>query len=190
MTEGKLFYVTGPSGSGKDSLIRYARERLASNSGVVFAHRYITRPAEPSGENHIALSKAEFEVRLKAGLFAMHWRSHDLSYGIGREIDFWLSRGCSVVINGSREYLPHARHLYPALTVIAIAAPPELLAARLRARGRETEDEIAERIDRAKQFPLPDGPLELIQNDADLATAGERLIHILTAASSSKRGVA
>lgn len=76
MAEGALFYVVGASGSGKDSLLRYGRERLAGDPGVVFAHRYITRPVELHGENHVALAEPEFDARLKAGLFAMHWDSH------------------------------------------------------------------------------------------------------------------
>lgn len=37
MAKGRLFYVIGPSGSGKDSLMRYGRERLAAHPGAVFA---------------------------------------------------------------------------------------------------------------------------------------------------------
>lgn len=179
MAEGRLFYVIGPSGSGKDSLMRYGRERLASNPGVVFAHRYITRPVELNGENHVALTEAEFDARLAAGLFAMHWGSHGLHYGIGREINLWLAKGCNVVMNGSREYLPEARRLYPALTAVLVTVSPEVLAERLRTRGRETEDQIARRIERAGQFMRPQGQLEIIQNDSDLEVAGERLIQLL-----------
>ncbi|MEJ5269662.1 MAG: phosphonate metabolism protein/1,5-bisphosphokinase (PRPP-forming) PhnN [Hydrogenophilus sp.] len=185
MAEGKLFYIIGPSGSGKDSLMRYGRQRLASNPGVVFAHRYITRPVELHGENHIALTEAEFDARLAAGLFAMHWRSHGLRYGVGQEINLWLAKGCNVVVNGSREYLQEARRLYPALTAVFVTVSPEVLAARLRARGRETEEQIAERIARARPFMRPEGPLEVIENDADLEVAGERLVQLLTNAAAS-----
>lgn len=166
MAEGRLFYVIGPSSSGKDSLLRYARARLGPVSRVVFAHRYITRPVDVNGENHVALTEAEFEARLAAGLFAMHWRSHGYRYGIGREIDLRLAKGCHVAVNGSREYLPQARRLYPALTAIMIAVSPEVLADRLRARGRETEEQITQRIARAKQFVCPEEDLQIIQTTA------------------------
>ena len=184
MAEGRIFYVIGPSGSGKDSVMRYAREQLASNAyavkNTVFAHRYITRPVETQGENHIALSEAEFDARLSAGLFAMHWTSHGLRYGIGHEIGLWMSRGCNVVINGSREYLGEARQRFPELVAVMISVSPEVLARRLRQRGRESEQQIAERLERAAQFNHHNIPMEVIRNDKDLAEAGAHLIKLLT----------
>lgn len=181
MAEGRLFYVIGASGSGKDSLLRYARERLAGDPGVVFAHRYITRPVELHGENHVALAEAEFDARLAAGLFAMHWESHGLSYGIGREINLWLAKGCQVLMNGSREYLEEARRRYPGLVAVLVTVTPETLGNRLRARGRETEEQIARRLERARQFAWPSGCVEIVENDGELAEAGERLVGLLNA---------
>ena len=66
---GRLVYVVGPSGAGKDSIIAYARERLGANCHV-FARRHITRPADSGGEDHIAISQADFERDRAAGRFA------------------------------------------------------------------------------------------------------------------------
>jgi ribose 1,5-bisphosphokinase len=116
----------------------------------------------------------------------MHWSSHGLRYGIGQEINFWLAKGCNVVMNGSREYLAQARRRYPALTAILVTVSPEILAARLRARGRETEDQISERIVRARQFMRPEGRLEIIENDTELHVAGDRLVQLLSVTSTSE----
>ena len=105
---GVLLYVIGASGSGKDSLINYARESLEQNFRVVFAHRYITRPQDAGGENHVALSEAEFDSRLAQKLIPLHWRSHGLRYGIGCELNQWLAKGLTVILNGSRGYLSEA----------------------------------------------------------------------------------
>lgn len=180
MAEGKLFYIIGPSGSGKDSLIRYGRKRLAGNPGIVFAHRYITRPVELLGENHVALTETEFDARLAADLFAMFWSSHGLHYGIGQEINIWLAKGCHVIMNGSREYLPQARRSYPALIPLLVTVSPEILAARLRARGRETEEQIALRLERATEFIPPEAQVEIIRNDGELHRAGERFVQLLS----------
>ena len=181
MAEGTLFYVVGPSGSGKDSLLRYAREHLAGDPGVVFAHRYITRPVEVDGENHIALTQDEFEARLCADLFAMHWESHGLRYGIGREIHLWLARGCHVMMNGSRAYLQQARDCYPGLTTVWVEVSADIQAARLRARGRENAAQIAARVARAEQFLPSDNGVHVIRNDGPLEQGGEQLLALIGA---------
>ena len=164
--------------------MRCAREQLAGNPAILFARRYITRPQDAAGENHIALSEAEFDARLAAGLFVMHWRSHGLRYGIGQEISSWLAQGWNVVMNGSREYLAQARQRFPELVAVMISVSPEVLAERLRRRGRESERQIAERLERAALFnPLAtadDMPLQEIQNDYDLAAAAAQLITLVT----------
>lgn len=180
MVKGKLFYIIGPSGSGKDSLIRYGRKRLAGDPGIVFAHRYITRPVELHGENHVALTEAEFDARLAADLFTMFWSSHGLRYGIGREINVWLAKGCNVVMNGSREYLPEARRRYPALMALLVTVSPEILAARLRTRGRETEEQITLRLKRARVFMPPEAQVEIIANNGELHEAGECFVQLLS----------
>ena len=58
---GKLIWLMGPSGSGKDSLL--AEFRLREQTQLLVAHRYITRDASAGSENHIALSEREFFSR-------------------------------------------------------------------------------------------------------------------------------
>jgi len=179
---GQLYYLIGPSGGGKDSLISYVRNRLNGNGSVFFAHRYITRAPEAEGENHVALSREEFLQRLKKGLFAMHWHSYGCYYGIGIEIDHWLSKGCQVLVNGSRSYLPEARRRYPDLKVILIEVSLEVLKRRLEARGRETPEQIQARLERNNQIndALVIIPHAVINNDGALDKAGEMLIqHLL-----------
>ncbi|MCG5536794.1 phosphonate metabolism protein/1,5-bisphosphokinase (PRPP-forming) PhnN [Ectothiorhodospira mobilis] len=179
---GKLFYVIGPSGAGKDTLLCHAREQLAGSDGIVFAHRYITRPVEVAGENHIALSPDEFESRRRQGLFAMHWDSHGLSYGLGVEIDLWLEKGLHVVMNGSRAYLPEATRLYPdALHPIRVRVDPSVLRTRLEARGRESAAQINERLAGAMAFESLDHPrLIELDNSAALEQSTAALVEVLT----------
>jgi ribose 1,5-bisphosphokinase len=180
MPDERLYYVIGASGSGKDSIIGWARARLAGHPGIVFTHRYITRPAGAGGENHVALTEAEFDARLATGMFAMHWASHGLRYGIGNEINLWLAKELTVVLNGSREYLGSAAAIYPALTPVLIEVSPEVLRRRLLARGRETPERVEQRIERAVAFADPDHPRTVcIRNDADIETAGHAFVDLL-----------
>ena len=174
--QGRLVHVMGPSGAGKDTLIDYARARVDS-SAVIFAHRFITRPAGAGGENHITLSEAEFSARREAGLFALSWHSHGFWYGISREIDLWLDRGLTVVVSGSRAAWPLARARYPNLLGLVIDAPAEIRAARLKARGRENERAVRARLDREVSLPLEG--LHRLFNDGPIAAAGEELVKFL-----------
>ncbi|HTV37381.1 MAG TPA: phosphonate metabolism protein/1,5-bisphosphokinase (PRPP-forming) PhnN [Xanthobacteraceae bacterium] len=174
--QGRLVHVMGPSGAGKDTLLDYARARV-DPAAVIFAHRFITRPAESSGENHITLSEPEFLARRESGLFALTWHSHGFWYGISAEIDLWLERGFAVVVSGSRAAWPLAKARYPNLLGLMIDAPAEIRAARLMARGREDERAIRARLDRDVSLPLEG--LHLLCNDGPIAVAGEALVKFL-----------
>jgi len=176
---GKLFYVIGASGVGKDSLLRYALQRLEGEP-VVFAHRYITRPVELQGENHIQLSEAEFKKRLDQGCFKFDWQSHGLHYGVGIEVDYWLGKGLNVVMNGSRAYLEDAIAKHPDLITLLVKVEPALLRQRLVERGRENEQQIDKRIQRATEFSNLSAPnMHIIENNNELAVAGDKLIDLL-----------
>lgn len=175
---GHLVYVMGPSGAGKDSLFTYARNALALEP-VVFAHRYITRPAG-RGENHIALSVAEFSGRSAHGLFALEWVSHETHYGVGIEIDAWLAQGCTVVVNGSRQHLREALARYPLAYLVHVDAAPHIRAARLGARERETAGQVAARLARHVPFQVPEGVrMTTIDNSGSLETAGQAFVSVL-----------
>ncbi len=179
---GVLIYVIGASGSGKDSLMRFAREALAADSRVVFAHRYITRPHDAGGENHVALSEPEFEARVARKLFPLHWHSHGIRYGIGCEVNHWLAKGLTVILNGSRAYLPEAARNYPELVPVLIEASPEILRARLQMRGRETADEVDARLLRAHEFErLQHARLLRFSNDASLRESGPAFVELIRA---------
>lgn len=175
----RLLYIVGPSGSGKDTIIAYVRGKLAGNARVQFAHRYITRPADLAGENHIALSQAEFNARVQAGLFAMHWYSHGNGYGIGTEINQWLGKGITVVVNGSREYMPIAMQHYPELLPVTIDVSHDVLKTRLLNRGRETEAQIDARLSRNRVLQLTHPAGIVVSNNGALECAGEQLLNLI-----------
>lgn len=161
--------------------MQYAREKLAKHSGICFAHRYITRPADAGGENHVALSTDEFLARTQANLFALHWQSHGLSYGIGIEINQWLAKGVTVVVNGSREYLPMARQRYPELLPVLVEVSEATLRDRLSSRSRETLEEIELRLQRNRDLRLRGCFSAIIRNEDTLAVGGEALVSLIQA---------
>ena len=177
----ELFYIIGASGVGKDSLIKYLRRHLQPGAQVVIAHRYITRPYDASGENHIELSETEFANRMYWGCFALEWYSHKTWHGVGIKNDQWLSDGLSVVVNGSRAYLDEATHLYPDLIPVLITSDYAQLRQRLISRGRESVEQIEHRLETARVLDrqLQHPRLQRIANSGPIELAGEQLMKLV-----------
>ncbi len=177
---GTLVLVVGPSGAGKDSVIDEARKRLIGNGRYVFAVRSITRAADAGGEFHESLTEDQFEARRQAGGFLLSWQAHGLSYGIPAAYLQKLEQGCIVIANVSRLSIEEARAKCPGrVRVVAVTAPRDVLAERLARRGRETQDEIRERLARTPPF-IVDGPgVWELKNDGPLKEAGNAFADFL-----------
>ncbi len=174
-----IHYIIGASGAGKDSIMIELRKKINADFPVLFAHRYITRPTELGGENYVSLTEEEFQLRQHAGLFAMHWSSNKFLYGIGSEINEWLQMGFEVVVNGSREYLPIASRYYPSLQIYHIQVDPEILFERLVKRGRETKEEISNRMKKVDAFKVEHPNLHNIYNNANLQVAVQEIYNCM-----------
>lgn len=153
MKQGRLIAVVGPSGVGKDSVM----EGLATaDPSLHLVRRTITRAPELGGEDYDAVNVAEFEDMAARGQFAVHWGAHDLLYGIPASIQTVLADGQDCLANFSRSALRAGDAAFAHFCVLNITARPETLAARLAARGREKQTQIAKRLAQATK-PLPDG---------------------------------
>ena len=144
---GRLVYVMGASGAGKDSLLEALR--LSSALPLAFAVRYITRPASEGGEKHIPLSRSRFEQLAARGFFALHWTSHGRCYGISASSALALEQGFFLLVNGSRAAFPQVLHLYPDVLPVLVSAPAHVLRERLLQRGRESGEELERRLNTA-----------------------------------------
>jgi len=171
MAEGRLILVVGPSGAGKDTLIAAAAAALADEPLYDFPKRQITRAGDAGGEDHIAVSLAEYAARRESGGYALHWEAHGLSYGIPSSIDAVIAAGVTVVVNTSRTIIEAARAHYPNLRVIFVTAPIEVLARRIAARGRESANDVAMRLARAAIIAPSGSDVIELHNDGSILEA-------------------
>lgn len=170
-----LWAVVGPSGVGKDTLMQAAKARAPE---IKLVRRVITRP-HGGGEDFTQVSEARFAAMKAQGAFVLDWQAHGLHYGIPAEVVADLEAGHTALFNGSRAMLAQAVRAFPALRVLHITASDAVLAARLRARGRETDADIAQRLERAR-LPLPEGlDITHVDNSGDLDRAVEAVLAAL-----------
>lgn len=179
-----IWAVVGPSGVGKDTLMQAV---AAARPDVALVRRVITRAADLGGEAFDAVEEAAFDARLAAGDFALHWAAHGLRYGIPATARAELAAGRLLLFNGSRAMLAEAAQVFAGLRVLHVTARPEVLAARLAARGREGAREIAARLARA-EMPLPAGlAVDEIDNSGALEAAVANVLAVLERAQTGDR---
>jgi len=145
---GRLVLVVGPSGAGKDTLLRLARAACVDDHDVVFPRRVVTR-ASSADEDNIAVGPDDFARAREHGDFAVHWDAHGHSYALPQEINDDIRAGRAVVVNVSRTVIAALREAYANVVVVAITAPPDVLAQRLAARARNSDGNIAARLARS-----------------------------------------
>lgn len=145
---GRLVLVVGPSGAGKDTLLRLAQAACIEDHDIVFPRRVVTRESS-AAEDNIAMSPDEFNRARDHGDFAVHWEAHGHSYALPIEINDDIRAGRAVVVNVSRTVIAALRGAYANVVVVAITAPPDVLAQRLAARARVSDGNIADRLARS-----------------------------------------
>lgn len=155
---GKLVLVVGPSGAGKDTLLKLAQAACAEDPSFVFARRVVTREASGSEDNE-QMNPDDFRAAQARGDFAVHWEAHGHAYGLLRSINDDIRAGRTVVANVSRTVVPSLRRAYAHVVVIAVTAPAEVLARRLAMRKRGSDGNIGERLARVVEDAAPDATI-------------------------------
>jgi len=176
---GHLVLVVGPSGAGKDAVMMGAKAVLQGEGNVIFPRRFVTRLSNPHAEDHVSMTEMEFAMAVADGAFALWWRAHGNSYGIGRFVESHLGLGTTVVVNCSRASVQDARNRFANVVVVEISAPEDVLVARIVSRGRETAEEARSRVLRKVPDYPPHVRVERIVNDGPLDQAVDSFCALL-----------
>lgn len=177
---GAIIVVVGPSGAGKDSVIGFVAKHFADRQDIDFVRRVITRPSDAGGEDHESISGEVFDSRLSAGDFAVAWQAHGLKYGIPKDALEKVRAGRILIANGSRAVLGQFRQAFPRVAIVNITASPQVLASRLVARGRESEQDILNRLKRQVPDIFDEPDVTTIDNSGPLEIAGSRFAALVT----------
>jgi len=171
-----LLVVSGPSGVGKGTLLR--KVFVESGLPLVMSTSVTTRPPRPGevdGEHYHFLSLAEFESKRQAGEFLECFEVFGTGtwYGTLRKtVEEGLAAGHWVVLEIDVKGAKHVKEQFPGAMMIFIEPKnPEVLKARLRGRGTETEEAMQRRLTTAMEELQHADEFEhrIVNNDLDTA---------------------
>lgn len=150
---GAIIVISGPSGTGKTTLVKRVLSEDPSLVYSVSATTRAPRPGEVDGRDYRFLSRPEFERRIGAGEFAEWAESFGNLYGTpARPMREALERGDVFVLDIDVQGARQIRRSFPG-AVFVIIQPPSLdaLAARLGGRKTETKEQFEARLARARE---------------------------------------
>lgn len=149
-----IFIISGPSGSGQDSVIE-GLQKILPIERVITATTRPMRPGESQKNPYYFIGKTEFKRALKENKFFEHAKEYNGHYyGVARREINRVKRSKKIGI-WKMEYkgVVTAKKLMPGITAILIYAPLKILEKRIRRREKNITDAfIKERMDYTKQF--------------------------------------
>ncbi len=146
--QGMLFVLSGPSGVGKDSVIRALKAEGFPLQYVVTVTTRPRRPTEVHGRDYFFVSPAEFQ-RLKDQGRLLEWAVvHGHEYGTPLDqVQAALAAGQDVLLKIDVQGAAQVKRRVPGAVFIFLAPPSlEDLAARLAQRGTESPEALARRL--------------------------------------------
>ncbi len=151
MSKGKLFIFSGPSGSGKDSILQGA---LKKHPEIKLSISSITRPmrvGEVEGEKYHFISRDEFEELLANDMFLEHNVFVGNYYGTPRQpVEECLENGTDMIVeidvNGAAQVM---EKMPEAVSIFVMPPSLEVLKQRLSGRGTDTPEIVEKRLNEA-----------------------------------------
>lgn len=152
---GIAFVIAGPSGVGKSSVISTLLSRDPKLCFSVSATTRARRPDEVHGRDYYFVTEKEFDRLIATGAL-LEWTTYQgHRYGTPKsEVLGRLQRGLDVVLNvevRGAQAIRRAGLGFPVVLIFLVPPGWEELVRRVRSRGTESEEALAERLRIARE---------------------------------------
>ncbi|BDU17956.1 guanylate kinase [Lysobacter auxotrophicus] len=180
---GTLFIVAAPSGAGKSSIVNAV---LARDPNICLSISFTSRkprPGERHAEHYHFVSKEEFERMVAAGDFFEHALVHGDWKGSARQsVEPQLASGKDVLLEIDWQGARQVREKVPdAVSVFILPPSRQALEQRMRNRGQDTEEVIAQRLAAAREEMSHYGEFDFVIVNEDFETAVGEMCSIFIA---------
>lgn len=180
-TKGLLVVFSGPSGSGKGTVLAEVMKRYPDMEFSVSATTRAPREGEQDGVNYFFKTKEEFQSMAENGGFIEWAQFCENCYGTPRAyVESRLEQGKDVVLEIEVQGAMQVKEAYPD-AVLIFNLPPSMQELENRLIGRNTEpmEVVNKRLETAKsELKVSDRYDYVIVNDV-VETAAEKFIAIL-----------
>lgn len=149
--KGMLMVISGPSATGKSTIVKEYLKRNPQIKMSVSATTRQPRPGETDGVNYFFLNKDVFRKRLENGEFLEHAQVYGNYYGTPKAyVEEQMTDGKDVLLEIDTEGAMQVREKF-AEGVFLFVIPPSLeaLKQRINYRGTETAAEMNQRLNNA-----------------------------------------
>lgn len=182
MNKGRVYIISGPSGSGKDSVMKKVFEKQPD---IAFSISSITRdmrPGEVEGEKYNFISRERFEQMLQNDELLEHNVFVGNYYGTPKTpVINCVENGQDILIEVDVNGAVQIREKMPEAVSIFIMPPSlEVLKKRLTGRGTDSVEVIEKRLNEALREIASAKDYDYIVVNDDLETAANDFVSIMS----------
>ena len=179
--KGMLVVLSGPSGSGKDTVLEKLKEMDIVFDKTISVTTRPMRDGETDGVDYYFVDKATFEKRIEEGSFLEYTLYNNNYYGTPKsEVEKHIDKGGCILLKIEVEGAGNVRKAMPeALSIFIIPPSMAELESRLRGRGTETEESFQNRFEAAKQELSRAKEYDYVVINDDISLCAQQISDIL-----------